>query len=458
VYAVKVDLEKLNSVINFEKIVEFLYDISPIKRELFMCRIKKSKVKEEFFTDFEEIWAEVNITSYKELKEKIKELNNNESKDVIIKNLEIAVDDIGYKNKQHFFEKFYTTMSKLLDGYSVEPEIIYGDTDSVFFCPHIRDNETGELLKDQNALCISIRLGVWASILITTMLPSPMAQEYEKVLWPFVIQGKKRYVGNLYEKDPHSFKQKSMGIELKRRDNAPIVKNVLSGIINKIVNERNSEGAFEFMKEMLDKIIRGDFNIDKFVVTKTLKGNALTKQERTIEKKKPKEDRSYADRTRIVHAVLADRIADRDPGNKPLSNDRIPYAYVELKYEPELQGDRVETPEYIVENKLKLDYLFYITNQIMKPALKFLDLISPTAGDLFKDYIAREENRRRCMAPINYYIDDKSKIQNIDDVLENSELKEEFLKKEIKHKKQNKNRQKEIKKKEISEIVWFDDV
>ena len=42
-----------------------------------------------------------------------------------------------------------------------------------------------------------------------------MNLEYEKVLWPFIILTKKRYVGNLYEEDPQKYYQKSMGIVLK---------------------------------------------------------------------------------------------------------------------------------------------------------------------------------------------------------------------------------------------------
>jgi DNA polymerase elongation subunit (family B) len=282
-------------------------------------------------------------------------------------------------------------------------EIIVHNTDSVFFCPHIKCTETQELLNNKDSLCMAINLGIWASILITTMLPNPMAQEYEKVLWPFIIQGKKRYVGNLYEKDPDSFKQKFMGIELKRRDNAPIVKVVLDGIIRKILNERNPQGAFEFTRETLEKMVAGNIGLDKFIITKTLKGNALTKEEREIESLKPKEKRFYANRKGIVHAVLADRIADRDPGNKPLSNDRIPYAYVQTDYESVLQGDRVETPEYIIQNKLNIDYKFYISNQIMKPALKFLDLITLNAKSIFTNCIIKEENKRNKRLPLAYY-------------------------------------------------------
>ena len=39
-----------------------------------------------------------------------------------------------------------------------------------------------------------------------------------------------------------------------------------------------------------------------------------------------------------------------------------------------LQGDRIEDPKYIEKNNLKLDYNFYITNQIMNPVKQVLDL------------------------------------------------------------------------------------
>ena len=325
-------------------------------------------------------------------------------------------------------------------------ELIVKNTDSVFFKMNIKDEETGIILRDKNALKKSITFGMWASILIGCMLPLPMNMEYEKTLWPFIIQGKKRYVGNLYEKNINKFAQKSMGIELKRRDNAPIVKIACSGIIDQILNKHSSHGAYEFIKKLLQQIITGKMRKDKFVITKTLKGNALTEKERVIEKVKSKEQRSYADRTRIVHAVLADRMADRDPGNKPLSNDRIPYMYIETKTEPKLQGDRVETPEYIEANKLKVDYLFYITNQIMKPSLKFLDLIIENAENVFREYIIKEENRKRCMMPITYYangeIDDGGKdFDDIEDFIDKSTTKGPKKEKKTKIKKEPKKRE-----------------
>ena len=66
--------------------------------------------------------------------------------------------------------------------------------------------------------------------------------------------------------------------------------------------------------------------------------------------------------------MLADRMSDRDSGNKPSSGDRIPFVYIK-KTGKCLQGDRIEHPCFIGENNLKLDYEFYITNQIMKPVI-----------------------------------------------------------------------------------------
>ncbi len=60
-----------------------------------------------------------------------------------------------------------------------------------------------------------------------------------------------------------------------------------------------------------------------------------------------------------------------------------------------LQGDRVEHPDYIVQNNLELDYLFYITNQIMKPSVQFLRLLVKNPEKIFREYITMEENRRK---------------------------------------------------------------
>ncbi|AYV84229.1 MAG: DNA polymerase family B elongation subunit [Hyperionvirus sp.] len=272
-------------------------------------------------------------------------------------------------------------------------QMIVKNTDSVFFKPNIIDLDTGESGKDKKALEISIQLGIWASNTICLLLPDPQEQSYEKVMWPFMILTKKRYVGNLYERNPNKFYQKSMGIVLKRRDNAQIVKIVCGGIIDQVLNKLNPEGAVALVKNVLKQMLADKYPMDKYIITKTLA-------------------ESYKFRDRMVHAVLADRMALRDPGNKPMPNDRIPYVYVVTKGEVQLQGERVEHPDYVKANNLKLDYLFYITNQIQVPATQFLALIISNPEDIFKGYVMREENRRIGRKPIKSYF---SKSDSDDD-------------------------------------------
>ena len=99
-------------------------------------------------------------------------------------------------------------------------------------------------------------------------------------------------------------------------------------------------------------MVDGDIPIEKLIITKSLRSN-------------------YKNPKQIAHKVLADRIGIRDPGNKPRSGDRIPYAYIVNPDKKALQGDRIETPTFIKDNDLQLDYAHYITNQIMKPFFKY---------------------------------------------------------------------------------------
>lgn len=246
----------------------------------------------------------------------------------------------------------------------VDAEYVYGDTDSVFF----KFNPTtleGEQIKGQKALEVTIELAQEAGELATKFLKKPHDLEYEKTFWPFCLLSKKRYVGMLYEKDPHKCSRKSMGIVLKRRDNAPIVKDIYGGVIDILMKDRDIEKALSFLRECLRNMIEEKYDMVKLVITKSLRG----------EYKNPKT---------IAHKVLADRIGKRDPGNKPSVGDRVAFVYIENPDKKALQGERIETPEYILEENLKINYAFYITNQIMKPLQQVFALVLEDMTDFRK--------------------------------------------------------------------------
>jgi DNA polymerase elongation subunit (family B) len=235
----------------------------------------------------------------------------------------------------------------------------------------------GDAITDKRSLEYGMELGKLSGELIKSRLPWPHDCEYEKTFWPFAILTKKRYVGNKYEFDTKKFKQDFMGIVLKRRDNAAIVKEICSGIIDYLINKRDPNGAKIWTRLCLQKMFDGEYDIKYFLQSRNLKLKE-----------------SYKDWRKIAHIYLAEQIRERDPGNAPQSGDRIEFAVVkDTKRHAKadgiklLQGDFIETPQFIKEANLEIDYLFYLTNQIMNPALQFLELVDKNAINIFKEFI-----------------------------------------------------------------------
>ena len=54
-----------------------------------------------------------------------------------------------------------------------------------------------------------------------------------------------------------------------------------------------------------------------------------------------------------------------------------------------MQGDKIETPSYIHENKLKHDYSHYITNQIMKPVQQIYALVLDKIPEFNKNVLKK---------------------------------------------------------------------
>ena len=111
------------------------------------------------------------------------------------------------------------------------------NTDSCFFTFNVEDLDGNKIKGGKRALELTIELAIEAGEIATKFLKAPHDLEYEKTFMPFCLLSKKRYVGMLYEHDPNKCKRKSMGIVLKRRDNAPIVKDIYGGIIDILMNE-----------------------------------------------------------------------------------------------------------------------------------------------------------------------------------------------------------------------------
>lgn len=151
-----------------------------------------------------------------------------------------------------------------------------------------------------------------------------------------------------------------MGIVLKRRDNADVVKDIYGGNIDILMSNGNVSEAMSFTKNFLQNIVDGDIDMKKLIVSKSLRG-------------------WYKNPDSIAHNVLAERMGKRDAGNKPAVGSRIPYVYFQTKGNQRnkkiKQGDRIEHPDYMIQQGLKPDYVHYITNQIQKPITQIYALV-----------------------------------------------------------------------------------
>ena len=282
--------------------------------------------------------------------------------------------------------------------------MIVHNTDSVFFTFNLQTPE-GKPIRGKEALEITIELAQEAGHLASNLLKGPHDLEYEKTFMPFCLLSKKRYVGMLYETDPNKGKRKEMGIVLKRRDNAPIVKDIYGGIIDILMKEQNINRAIEFLQNSLQNIVDEKYPMEKLIITKSLRSG-------------------YKNPQSIAHKVLADRMTARDPGNKPGPGDRIPFVYINTTNKKALQGEKIETPNFIKENGLKIDYSFYITNQIMKPVQQVFALVLEKIWELQKKTNTKmKKYKMERESIVKKYSDNHEKCQDKIDDLRNKEIK-----------------------------------
>ena len=270
---------------------------------------------------------------------------------------------------------------KLIKG----TKIVYGDTDSIFITFPV----PGDIMSKKDRIRYCIDKGVWLGEEISKSLKSPMNLEYEKVLTPFILFSRKRYVGNLYEHDPEKYVRKSMGIVTKRRDNAPLTKFIYTGLLDILLDGSGAYGdhdmaireAKSFFSGVMERLLSNNIEKRMMTITKTLNSN-------------------YKFPDRIAHNVLAQRMRARGDPNTPQVNDRLAYMFVimgSVKQHKSLkQGDRIEHPSMIKSSnssegeggKFDIDYYAYI-DHVKKPVLSLMKCITDDASDWFVPFFEK---------------------------------------------------------------------
>ena len=223
--------------------------------------------------------------------------------------------------------------------------MIYGDTDSVMVKFGYQDLET------------CMKLGEEAANYVSTKFKNPIKLEFEKVYFPYLLINKKRYAG-LYWTRPEKFdKMDTKGIETVRRDNCRLVQNVITKVLEFILEERDVPKAQRFVKQTIADLLQNRIDLSQLVITK-----AYSKHDYSAKQ---------------AHVELAERMRKRDPGSAPTLGDRV--AYVIIKTGGDKNYEKSEDPLYVLENSLPIDVKYYLDQQLTKPLERiFIPILGET--------------------------------------------------------------------------------
>ncbi|CAG5135999.1 unnamed protein product [Candidula unifasciata] len=244
--------------------------------------------------------------------------------------------------KQHVEETYNKE-----NGYAHNAKVIYGDTDSVMV-------KFGASTVEE-----AMKLGQHAAEYISTKFVNPIRLEFEKVYFPYLLINKKRYAGLYWTNPKKHDKMDCKGIETVRRDNCPLVAQLINTCLRLLLIDRNPNGAVEHAKQTISDLLCNRIDISQLVITKEL----------------TKTDEEYSGKQ--AHVELANRMQKRDPGSAPKLGDRVPYV-ITAAAKGTAAYMKSEDPIYVLENNVPIDCQYYLENQLSKPLLRIFE---PILGD-----------------------------------------------------------------------------
>lgn len=278
--------------------------------------------------------------------------------------LEISQSVTGFgrqmieKTKQ-LVESKYT----LANGYKADAKVIYGDTDSVMCKLGVQ------------TVSEAMEIGREAAEWVSSHFTPPIKLEFEKVYFPYLLINKKRYAGLYFSSSPDTHdKMDCKGIETVRRDNCPLVANLINTCLQKSLIDRDPMGAVEHAKDVISDLLCNRIDISQLVITKELT--------RTADE--------YAGKQ--AHVELAERMKKRDPGSAPNLGDRVPYVIIGAA-KGAAAYMKSEDPIYVLENNIPIDTQYYLEQQLAKPLLRIFE---PILGESKAETILLKGEHTRC--------------------------------------------------------------
>uniref|UniRef100_A0A4X1VUK5 DNA polymerase n=2 Tax=Sus scrofa TaxID=9823 RepID=A0A4X1VUK5_PIG len=278
--------------------------------------------------------------------------------------LEISQSVTGFgrqmieKTKQ-LVESKYTVEN----GYGTSAKVVYGDTDSVMCRFGV------------SSVAEAMALGREAADWVSGHFPAPIRLEFEKVYFPYLLISKKRYAGLLFSSRPDTHdRMDCKGLEAVRRDNCPLVANLVTASLRRLLIDRDPAGAVAHAQDVISDLLCNRIDISQLVITKELTRAAA----------------DYAGKQ--AHVELAERMRKRDPGSAPSLGDRVPYVIISAA-KGVAAYMKSEDPLFVLEHSLPIDTQYYLEQQLAKPLLRIFE---PILGEGRAEAVLLRGDHTRC--------------------------------------------------------------
>jgi DNA polymerase delta subunit 1 len=253
-------------------------------------------------------------------------------------------------------------------------QVIYGDTDSVM-CRFHRSSPLLEGVSSEELMPRVFEVADDMSKRASALFKAPNKLEFEKVYYPYLLIGKKNYVGMKYEGSPTKEpKMDAKGIEIVRRDKIAILRNTLKDILYLSLQQKDYTGAYRLLEDMVQKFVTGSITVDDVLTSKSLKSAYKSEMQPQLQ---------------VVKKMNA-----RKAFGVPRVGDRVPYVILENSGEVNMSL-RAEHPEYVKRYGLTLDRLYYLglVETALLRVLHYLPM--PSVANLFNR--AKAELSRRIL-------------------------------------------------------------
>ena len=320
-----------------------------------------------------------------------------------------------------------------------DADVIYGDTDSNLVQFYPPDSYNGPTLNyafekgDEAAQFITAELNK------DTEYKDVINLEFEKVYDPYMLFCKKRYCGLMYESLTKPPKIDIKGLQVVRRDNAPIVKEICNNIIKKLMLDNFNIGlAADETKTTIKDLINNKIPIEKLIVSKKLSNlkicsyknhcnGKVCKNFAFSQVKKPdnqdtlfvcdscvkllsSNDTKYiVDIQKLPHVEVARKMMSRPGYESPSPGDRIPYVFTKInkKEKGVLQYKLAEDPDFVIKNNIPLDFEYYLKHQIKNPVSDLFQLVRDPNKLIFDEIERDIVNKNNKQIPLTSFFTQK---------------------------------------------------